>query len=268
MKKRVAAFLLLCFVILPLYALKEEDEVVYQELTMQLRLNFTYTYQMPKNLSLQLFQEMRFDLVPFQEGTVFDLSLTSVTLAYKPIPYLKIDGGYMLKIAGAASTEASVTHWDIPNTYVMHRLYGGLTGSYTYRNWQFSLRERFLCDIRLDEIDPRTTRKYALTLRHFAKVSYNIKEKGVTPYLWIELANTLNQTEYCQKDGRQYLERWRSCLGVRYNLPSEGASRGALNFFIRYDQGMFRSARLDAEGDAHISIRRKGEYAIGIGYEI
>lgn len=261
----ILMFAVLCS--LHLSAWEYVSEETKSELTGQLRLDLTYTLPLPHGCSLSFFEDLRFDMLPFSPATVFDLSLTSVTFAYSPVQYVKLDAGYMLKLIGAGSAASWHTHWNKPASFVKHRLYAGITGSYRYGNWRFALRERLLCDMRFDDIDLRTTNRYALTLRHFITVSYNFREKHVTPYLWVELANTLNATEYCRKNGMQYLERWRNCAGVRWRIVREEKQDVTLNFFYRYDWGCFRSARLVGD-DAALTVRRRDEHALGFGIEL
>lgn len=267
MKRHILTTVFCCLGIMGAGAWEYADIKQTEETTLQLRLDFTYTHRFKHGLSLSVFEDLRLDMLPFNTATLFDLSLTSLTFAYSPIPYLKTDVGYMLKLQGASSAETKTAHWQDANGFIRHRLYTGVTGSYQVAGWRFSLRERLLCDMRFDEIDPVCTARYSLTLRHYLNVSYSVADKGITPYLWTELANTLNQKEYCRKNGHQYLERWRTSVGVKWKIPTEDKSKGTLNFFYRYDWGSFRSAQVSGD-DILLTIRRKNEHAIGIGYEL
>ncbi len=259
---------LLCLLLsaAPLAAINYAEETTRTENVGQLRLDLTYTHPLPHQLSIVLFEDVRFDFVPFVPSTLFDLSLTSVSLVYSPFPYLKTEAAYMLKISGPSSSKAANNHWNDPNNFIKHRVYGGVIGIYTVGNWSFVARERLLWDMRFDDIDRRTTNQHQLTLRHFLKTSYSFKNKGINPYLWTELANTLNANEYCRLNGHQYIERWRTCAGVNWKIPAEDKNRGTLNFFFRYDWGRFRSAEFSGD-DILLTTRRRNEYAIGIGYE-
>ncbi len=271
--KRLLLISVLLFTFSCLHAWEYVSEETRSETTAQLRLDISYNLPLHKTVTLNFFEDIRFDLYPFSPKTLFDLSLTSVTLVYSPIKYLKLDAGYMLKIIGAATEATWERHFKNPNTFIKHRIYFGITGTYSVEGWRFTLRERLLDDMRFDDIDMRTTNRHALTLRHYVSVSYNIKSHRLSPYVWTELANTLNEKEYSRLGGRQYLERWRTAVGIKYKLPerqtSEGQtkSRGTLNFFYRYDWGRFRSAKLQGE-DAKLTTRRKNEHAIGIAYEL
>ncbi len=267
MKKVTFLIVFLLFAGFGIYA-EEYEEHKTTETTVQVRLDFTYTHRFKHGMALSLFEDLRLDLAPFATRTLFDMSLTSITFEYSPIQYLKVDAGYMLKIYGAHSEAAWEIHWNDPSSYVRHRVYTGITGNYSYEGWQFSLRERLLLDMRFDDYDLRTTAKYALTMRHHLKMQYNFKSKGVSPYIWTEIANTLNANEYCQKNGHQYVERIRNCAGVKWKIPTSDKNKGTLNFFYRYDWGYFRSAKFSETDEMSVNIRRKNEHAIGIGYEL
>lgn len=265
MKRHLLILLFACVCLSNIHS--EVIEQGYTETTGQVRLDLTYTLPMKHGLSMTFFEDLRLDLLPFSTATVFDMSLTSVTLSYSPIKYVKLDIAYMLKTLGATAKESAEYHWSDPNNYFKHRVYGGVTGSYWFSNLKISLRENVLCDMRFDYIDPRTTNKYSWTMRHYLNFSYSIKSVNLTPYIWTELANTLNANEYTLKNNRQYLERWRSAAGVKWKLVRENSIPVTLNFFYRYDWGRFRSAML-VEDDVYITTRRKNEHVIGFGVEL
>ncbi|MBR1809990.1 MAG: DUF2490 domain-containing protein [Paludibacteraceae bacterium] len=267
MKERIFSTIFFIFSTCTILLAAEYTEQTSTETTGQIRFDFTYHLPLRHDMALTFFEDLRLDMLPFHPVTLFDLSLTSVTFSYSPVQYVKLDAGYMLKISGPGSADSWNTHWSIINSFIKHRLYASVTGSYTAGAWRFALREQFLCDMRFDDIDTRTARHYALTLRHFINISYNIKSKNLSPYVWTELANTLNAPEYCQKNGRQYLERWRNCAGIKWKIIRENAMPITLNFFYRYDWGCFRSAKIDYES-VRVNIKRKDEHALGIGVEI
>lgn len=264
-KRRLLIWLNVCVCVLSLHS--EVIEQGYTETFAQVRLDLTYTLPIRHGVSMTFFEDLRLDMLPFSPATVFDMSLTSVTLSYSPVKYVKLDAAYMLKINGAVAEESSEYHWSEPNNYIKHRVYGGVMGMYWFGALKVSLREYVLCDMRFDYIDPRTTNKYSWTMRHYLNFSYGIKPVNLTPYVWTELANTLNANEYTLKNGRQYLERWRSAAGVKWKIERENGIPVTLNFFYRYDWGRFRSAML-VQDDIYITTHRKNEHVLGFGVEL
>ncbi|MBQ8101263.1 MAG: DUF2490 domain-containing protein [Paludibacteraceae bacterium] len=274
MKHRVRTLLLLMQVSItvcsPLMLRAEETQRLQErqttETTLQLRTDFTYTCPLHPKVSMVLFEDLRLDLLPFAPQTVFDLSLTSVSVVYAPIPQLKLTGGYMLKIHGASSANTFREFYSKPVNYIRHRAYASVTGIWKPGHWTLSLREQALCDMRFDEINLYTANRYHFTLRHYLCVQYNFPKPHLTPYVWTEAGNTLNAKAAVHPAHKQYLTCWRTAAGLKWKIAPEKHC-GTLNFFYRYDWGCTRSAVITK--DHHIYTRHlKHEHAIGIGYEL
>lgn len=262
-----------------------DDIQTNREQTLQLRVGADFTKHFEHNLNLSLSEEIRLDMVPFDTHTLFDRSFTTVTLDYSPIKYFKIDGGYMLKLIGSQSTSSDkwTSHWADPNEYIKHRVFLSATAQYKYLRWKFAFRERLLLDMRTDSINPLERNKYDLTFRHRVYVDYNFRSKPLKTYTWLELANTLNAPTYQQKytdntpyrydsetgkyykrQGRQYLERVRFCLGAKWKLDR----KTTLNFFYRLDWGYSRDVNISKDGgDIELRQNYNTQHALGIAYQ-
>lgn len=271
MKNKILTIIFFVFIVWPMYG--EQAEQTNYETTAQLRISLGYDLTLVKGVSLSFAEELRFGFVPFSTATLFNLSITSVTLVYSPIKYLKLDGGYMLKLQGASSADAWDKHWSEPNNYFRHRAFVGITGTYSVSEWKFSLRERALCDMRFDDIDLLTGNKYLFTLRHYISASRSVPSYNITPYIWTELGNTLNANRLTLPDRRQYLERWRICAGTRWNVPAVKSATLTLNFFYRYEWRCSYSAKISDSVSTDLSAiiiskKRSNVHAIGIGIEL
>lgn len=272
MKRSLLVFLMLILgTFSALYAWEYGEVENIEQTNAQLRLNFNYSLPLPHNFSFDLAEELRFDVIPLATTTLFDYSLTTVGFSYSPIKYVKLDVGYVLKIAGAATAESFSTHWDNPNSFIKHRLYISVTGSYGWGNCKLTLRERLLDDMRFDDFNPITTNQHLLTLRHYIGFTYSVPSYGVSPYIWTEPANSLNANEYARINRRQYIERWCSAVGVKWKLKSTTEIPVVLNFYYRMDFTQSVSATLLSVNDSEVVNQRimsKYEHMLGVGVEL
>ncbi|MBR1928267.1 MAG: DUF2490 domain-containing protein [Paludibacteraceae bacterium] len=276
---RKFAFILLLFICIvvpaPLVAWEYESVETEKNTSLQLRTGAEFTKKFAHHVHLGISEELRFDLVPFGAATIFDRSFTTVSLSYAPIDYLKLDAGYMLKIIGAQTTnsEKVSSHWSDANEFIKHRVFFSISGVYKLEDWKFSIRERVLCDMRTDSVNPLEKNKYDWTLRHRLSVEYSIPARPIKTYAWIEFANTLNAPEYQQKyrdnnpekyKGHQYLERIRTCVGVKYRVDK----KNTLNFFYRLDYGYQRDINITkTKGNIELTEVKDYQNAIGFIYE-
>lgn len=262
-----------------LYAWEYAERENIDQTNGQIRFNFNYSLALPKNFGFELAEELRLDMIPFSAATVFDYSLTTVAFSYTPIKYVKLDLGYILKIPGAATKQSASTHWSNPNNYLKHRFYASVIGNYGWNNCKITLRERLVSDIRFDDFDPITTNQNLLTLRHYLGFTYsipaeyipllrsdNVSTKSISPYIWTEPANSLNANQYTCINNLQYLERWCSAIGVKWEINTV-----TLNFYYRMDFTQSVSATLSGNPDNLIvnqKITKKYEHIFGVGLEI
>ena len=249
----------------------------------QLRLGADVHWRWNNGLGLSLDEDLRFDMVnstalQTTSGTTtsllgpdFNKSYTTLTLSYKHprFTYLKADAGYVLKL----------TKKDTPdvNKIMKHRVFFSVTGSYKYENWSFSLRERFMTEIRMGDIDLHTATGYYehnradWYLRSKIEVAYHAVSKPLKPYIWCELDNTLNANElqryYANNNpangGHQYVHRVRSAIGVEWRLTR----RNSLDFCYRFNYGYDRDVNVKSNSQKIIlTEERSFQHAIGITY--
>ena len=275
-----------------------EDVESKKSQLMQLRVGADFTKSFEHNLELALSEEVRMDMLPFHTNTVFDRSFTTLSLSYEPIKYLKLDVGYMLKIIGCQDTTQSRwnSHWADVNEYIRHRAFVSVVAQYKYLQWKFAFRERLLCDMRTDSVNPIETNNYDLILRHRLFIDYTVRHKPVKIYTWLELSHTLNAPFLSRKHqndvlyrmddsgqwhkniGYQFIDQIRFCVGTKYRLNK----RNTLNFFYRMDWGYSRKAKVQGDyttlkeleknhnsTNAEVTLKETTtiQHAIGIAYQ-
>ena len=236
----------------------------------QIRVGAEFNKKWHNGLSLGISEELRFPMygvvsganVP-QDSTImpsFGKSYTTLSLGYRPIEYLKFDAGYTLKINGNKD-------WSDVNKWMKHRVFFSVTGTYKYANWSFSLRERFLTEIRMGDIDKHTAtglyekNRADWQLRSKAGVSYHVMSKPVKPYLWVELINTLNAPEL--SGGKQYITSVRTQIGTTWRLTE----KNSLDFYYRFTYGYEKDVNVRAKKQTiELTNETAYQHAVGITY--
>ena len=241
------------------------------EQSVEIRVGADFSKKWKNGLSLSLSEDVRVclydklsgvnakdELVDTVSGPAFNKSYTTVALAYSPIKYLKFDVGYTLRLLGGKD-------WSDYNEYLRHRLHIGLTGIYDTHYVKLSLRERLLCDIRTDSVNLLEKQQYEWLLRSRLAAEFYVPGKPVKPYAWIELENTLNATEYQQKDGHQYISQVRTQAGVKWRLTR----RSSLDFYYRFQYGYNRDINV-TKRKGYIQLTEETSYlhAIGVAYNL
>lgn len=241
------------------------------EQNVEIRVGADFSKKWKNGLSLSLSEDVRVGLydklsgvnakdefVDTVNGPAFNKSYTTVALAYSPIKYLKFDVGYTLRLLGGKD-------WSDYNEYLRHRLHIGLTGIYDTHYVKLSLRERLLCDIRTDSVNLLEKQQYEWLLRSRLAAEFYVPGKPVKPYAWIELENTLNATEYQQKDGHQYISQVRTQAGVKWRL----SRRSSLDFYYRFQYGYNRDVNI-TKRKGYIQLTEETSYlhAIGVTYNL
>lgn len=241
------------------------------EQSAEIRVGADFSKKWKNGLSLSLSEDVRVGLydklsgvnakdefVDTINGPAFNKSYTTVSLAYSPIKYLKFDVGYTLRLLGGKD-------WSDYNEYLRHRLHIGLTGIYDTHYVKLSLRERLLCDIRTDSVNLLEKQQYEWLLRSRLAAEFYVPGKPVKPYAWIELENTLNATEYQQKDGHQYISQVRTQAGVKWRL----SRRSSLDFYYRFQYGYNRDVNI-TKRKGYIQLTEETSYlhAIGVTYNL
>ena len=241
------------------------------EQSVEIRVGADFSKKWKNGLSLSLSEDVRVclydklsgvnakdEFVDTVNGPAFNKSYTTVALAYSPIKYLKFDVGYTLRLLGGKD-------WSDYNEYLRHRLHIGLTGIYDTHYVKLSLRERLLCDIRTDSVNLLEKQQYEWLLRSRLAAEFYVPGKPVKPYAWIELENTLNATEYQQKDGHQYISQVRTQAGVKWRL----SRRSSLDFYYRFQYGYNRDINI-TKRKGYIQLTEETSYlhAIGVTYNL
>lgn len=241
------------------------------EQSVEIRVGADFSKKWKNGLSLSLSEDVRVGLydklsgvnakdefVDTVNGPAFNKSYTTVALAYSPIKYLKFDVGYTLRLLGGKD-------WSDYNEYLRHRLHIGLTGIYDTHYVKLSLRERLLCDIRTDSVNILEKQQYEWLLRSRLAAEFYVPGKPVKPYAWIELENTLNATEYQQKEGHQYISQVRTQAGVKWRL----SRRSSLDFYYRFQYGYNRDINI-TKRKGYIQLTEETSYlhAIGVTYNL
>lgn len=241
------------------------------EQSVEIRVGADFSKKWKNGLSLSLSEDVRVGLydklsgvnakdefVDTVNGPAFNKSYTTVSLAYSPIKYLKFDVGYTLRLLGGKD-------WSDYNEYLRHRLHIGLTGIYDTHYVKLSLRERLLCDIRTDSVNLLEKQQYEWLLRSRLAAEFYVPGKPVKPYAWIELENTLNATEYQQKEGHQYISQVRTQAGVKWRL----SRRSSLDFYYRFQYGYNRDVNI-TKRKGYIQLTEETSYlhAIGVAYNL
>lgn len=241
------------------------------EQSVETRVGADFSKKWKNGLSLSLSEDVRVclydklsgvnakdEFVDTVNGPAFNKSYTTVALAYSPIKYLKFDVGYTLRLLGGKD-------WSDYNEYLRHRTHIGLTGIYDTHYVKLSLRERLLCDIRTDSVNLLEKQQYEWLLRSRLAAEFYVPGKPVKPYAWIELENTLNATEYQQKDGHQYISQVRTQAGVKWRL----SRRSSLDFYYRFQYGYNRDINITKrKGKIQLTEETSYLHAIGIAYNL
>ncbi len=241
------------------------------EQSVEIRVGADFSKKWKNGLSLSLSEDVRVclydklsgvnakdEFVDTVNGPAFNKSYTTVALAYSPIKYLKFDVGYTLRLLGGKD-------WSDYNEYLRHRTHIGLTGIYDTHYVKLSLRERLLCDIRTDSVNLLEKQQYEWLLRSRLAAEFYVPGKPVKPYAWIELENTLNATEYQQKEGHQYISQVRTQAGVKWRL----SRRSSLDFYYRFQYGYNRDVNI-TKRKGYIQLTEETSYlhAIGVTYNL
>lgn len=256
----------LLFSVLPAHAVTYDTQDATTTHSAELRVEANFSKKWHNGLSLTLGEEMRFPMggvinpAGTSFGPSFGKSYTSIKLGYRPIQYFKVDAGYTLRIFGNKD-------WNYVNKWLRHRVFLTLTGNYHYERWSFTLRERFISDIRMGSIDQHTAtglyekNRADWQLRSRIGVAYHVFGKPVKPYLWVELDNTLNANEL--SGGQQYISAVRAQAGTTWRLTKQNA----LNFFYRFTYGYDKDVNVKPNKQTiHLTEETRFQHVIGITY--
>ena len=271
----VGLILLLCAV--PTLATDYSATGSTTEQRVQMRVGAEFTKHWKCGVSLGIGEELRFDLMDNVAGTTskgevmdtaygaaFSKSYTTLALAYQPIEYVKLDAGYTLRILGRKD-------WSMPDEFIRHRVFMGVTGAYRMQYAKLYLRERFVLDMRTDSVNTDEKCANLWLLRSRLGADFIVPGKPVKPYLWAELENTLNAPEFQQNNGQQFISNVRLQAGVKWRLTR----LSSLNFYYRFTYGYDRDINVNrsyyTKGKAlnlRLDEQKEFQHAIGIQYNL
>ena len=262
--KVVCAAALWLLLSVPVQAWTYESQESTTVQSVQMRVGADFIKKWNNGISLGLSEDVRFDLYHSLYGASFSKSYTTLTFGYKPVQYVKLDAGYTLKIIGSDPTWTDSKKAD-PNEWMRHRVFFGVTGSYTFDYAKIYLRERALMEARTDSVNLLEKNRYDWQLRSRIGAEFIIPGKPVKPYLWCELINTLNAPEYQQNNGLQYLTSVRTQAGVKWRLTR----LSSLDFFYRFTYGYDRDINITKKnGYIQLTEEKLFQHAIGVTYNL
>ncbi len=259
---------------LPLFAsaqaLSSEDNTTTHYAELRVQANFTKHFKLrDQGINLYFAEEIfsrpfestysQLDAATTRNPQYFRRSYTTVGLSYAPIPYLRLGAQYTLKIYGNkfTTTDGTTIIANPANEFLRHRATFFVTGSYTYEDWKFSLRERLDANFRTDSVNLHEKPQTELYLRHKLQAQYTIPGKPLKVYTYVELWNTLNQptkylntsagvdkngaaTAYAGKTFGQYLSQIRAQIGVSWRVDK----MNSLGLAYRYTYGYSRDINI------------------------
>lgn len=178
----------------------------------------------------------------------------TIGLDYKLYPFLKLTGGYTY-IHQHTETEITKKGNIIPPYWQpKHRAFLSVTGSYKWKRFTFSLRERYQYTYRTEQSVPKFDEdgvtpkddewiegKSKHVLRSRLEVEYNIKKSKFTPFASFELYNSLSDAFEVDKS--------RYTIGTDYKI----SNKHAVSLFYRYID------KSDSDEDSG--------HVLGIGYK-
>ena len=276
-----SVFCILCS--LPAHAWDYASTQNTDKQAVQLRVGASYGKKWKNGLGVHLSEDLRFGMVTNSTtetaaatttsltGPKFNSSFTTLSLSYThpQFRYLKGEVGYTLKLTNKDTLAVK--------EIMRHRAFFSLRGSYRYENWSFSLRERVLTEIRMDDLDQHMATGYYEDnranwyLRSKIEVAYHAASKPLKPYLWCELENTLNANPLQQyyaanntaNSGRQYIRNIRTGIGIVWRLDR----RNSLDFHYRFSYGYDRNVNVKPKKQTiHLTEQRTLLHVIGISY--
>lgn len=142
----------------------------------------------------------------------------ALDISYKPFKYLKAGGAY-----NPIYFNHEKKGWEM-----RHRYYFYATGSYTYRRFTLSLRERFQSTYRVDVKETATRANPKQVLRSRLKLAYDGNKTRFEPYLSAEFYKPLNDPT------DNSINKMRYTAGTAYKLNKQHA----VELFYRYTNFM------------------------------
>lgn len=262
--KRLIGIVFVLLIVLPVRAVKLKEDVTDTIRFVETRVNAEFTKQFRHGLSLGLEEEIRARVFQTGQNAYFRGSYTTLTFAYEPIQYLKLETGYTLRLLGYKG-------WTDPNEFIRHRAFFGVIGKYKYGNWRFSLRERLDMNCRTDSVNAHEKAAIALMLRHRLHVGYYIPGKPWQLFANVELINTLNQpTKYLNKyiedeQFGQYLCNTNVQIGTKWRIDKRNSLSLSYRFEYTYDRDINITK---SKGNIELNRTHGFGHVITLGYDL
>ncbi len=250
--------------VLPAKAWDYDSEAETTSRSAQWRMEADFTKKWKNGLRLGINEELRFDLYNSANGAAFRKSYTTLSFGYAPIQYVKLDVGYSLKVLGPDSTWSATKRADI-NEYLRHRVFFTVTASYKFDYAKLYLRERVLMEARTDSVNPLEKNQVDWQLRSRLGADFLVPGKPYKPYLWGEIANTLNAPEYQQKNGHQFICNVRAQAGIKWRV----SKLSSLDFYYRFTYGYDRDINITKKkGYIQLTEEKLYQHSIGVAYNL
>ena len=255
MRKAVAIGLLL--LALPVCAWEYASQTAETVHSVQIRVGAEFQKKWNNGIRLGIEEDLRSDVYNSDDGPAFRTSHTTLTFAYHPIEYVKLDAGYTLKITNKKNA--------IPSKLLRHRVFMSVSGIYHTPYVKLSVRERFLMEARTDSVNPLEKNQFNWQMRTRIASEFYVPGKPVKPYIWCELTNTLNAPEYQRLNGRQFISQVRTQAGVKWRLTR----MSSLDFYYRFTYGYSRDINITKKkGLIELEEETLFQHAFGVAYDL
>ena len=249
-RKHLILCLALAFLALPLTTRAQDGEPEYLSTTdndVQLRTGFELEKKFLNKFSVSWGEELRLK-DNFKE---IDCVHSDISVSYKATSWLKFAAAYnFISIDKRTSMKEDEKRWNF-----RHRISFATTFSYkTSSNWAFSLREKVQTTfLNEDDIDEREKSDPKWVLRSRIMTQYKPKDIPFSPYVYVELSNTLNSPKLA---GGEYLEKVRTAIGTVYKFDKHSS----IDFFYRFDYNFNKKINVKKKTGVLKSITEQTDY--------
>lgn len=281
-------FLYILLAACPLTALAEhklKEESFANETIVELRGAANLTWALPHNWSISLDEELRAVVLDkigaegqpaLNTGAYFNKLYTTVEATYKPLSWLKIDAGMVLRITPHKYKDGQHLYRKAANEILRYRPFVSLGQSCKIGQWKLSLREKWQIDLRGDSINPLEKAHIgktgaAMEMRYRLRADYTCRMVPLKPYASVEMTHTLNEPSCPWSDaagkplyGGQYINSVRAIAGLKWRLDKTSS----LGLYYAYYWGKQRDINITTKKEnVEITHTTGHTHVIGIVYE-
>lgn len=228
----------------------------------QFRTGWAITKSLSRKVNLEWSEEFRIR----DTFGAFDRMYSELGVEYTALDWLKIQGRYthMLINQEGKNKTNNKGYWEN-----RHRGTLGVTFYYkTYYNWRFSLRElaqvtfldKEVHGYKLYDDGEKSNPKWVLKSR--LKAEYTFRHIPIIPYVYVEIANTLNAPKHA---GNEYIEKVRSAIGCEYRFDR----RNSIDIYYRFDYEFNKDVNIGANSGQFKDLTKETTFVniIGINYK-